>query len=158
MSKIFLATTLATLLCASLAAQANRPQDPSAPPRVAPPAAGADRTPADPQSAAKKDDSIAVEGCIQRGTPARGTAGTSGTTGQAAPAFMLTSAAKPAGSTSTAPVASSYQLDAADSKLTPHVGHKVEITGTLDQASASPGAPPKLKVDNVKMIAANCTP
>jgi hypothetical protein len=71
---------------------------------------------------------------------------------------MLTSASKPAGSTSAAPVASSYQLDAADSKLTPHVGHKVEITGTLDQASAAPGAPPKLKVDNVKMIAANCTP
>jgi hypothetical protein len=157
MSKIFLATTLATLLCASLAAQANRPQDPSAPPRVAPPAAGADTTPADPQSAAKKADSIAVEGCIQRGTSGR-PAGTSGTTGQAAPAFMLTSAGKPAGSTSTAPVASSYQLDAADSKLTPHVGHKVEITGTLDQASAAPGAPPKLKVDNVKMIAANCTP
>jgi len=157
MSKIFLATTLATLLCASLAAQANRPQDPSAPPRVAPPAAGADTTPADPQSAAKKADSIAVEGCIQRGAAGR-PAGTSGTTGQAAPAFMLTSTTKAAGSTSTAPVASSYQLDAADSKLTPHVGHKVEITGTLDQASATPGAPPKLKVDNVKMIAANCTP
>jgi hypothetical protein len=65
-----------------------------------------------------------------------------------------------------------YRLDADDSKLTPHVGHKVEITGTLDSASssaastspagssstASAASGPKLKVDNVKMIATSCTP
>jgi hypothetical protein len=43
--------------------------------------------------------------------------------------------------------------------LTAHVGHKVEITGTLD-AKPAPGdaaAPSKLKVTSVKMIAASCT-
>jgi hypothetical protein len=60
---------------------------------------------------------------------------------------------------------SMYRLDAEVSKLNPHVGHKVEVTGTLDSASA--GAPatvdppsatnaPKVKVTSVKMIAETC--
>jgi hypothetical protein len=54
--------------------------------------------------------------------------------------------------------ASSYRLDADESKLSPHVGHKVEITGSLDQASSSsPSSSPRLKVDNVKMIATSCS-
>jgi hypothetical protein len=64
----------------------------------------------------------------------------------------------------TTAVASEYRLDADDAKLTPHVGHKVEITGTVEPAAAvPPQAPaasaansPKLKVDNVKMIATAC--
>jgi hypothetical protein len=66
--------------------------------------------------------------------------------------------------------ATEYRLDASDAKLAPHVGHKVEITGTLDSASASSSAStppptatasgssnaPKLKVDDVKMVAATC--
>jgi hypothetical protein len=58
-------------------------------------------------------------------------------------------------------------LDADAAKLTPHVGHKVEITGTVDEmsssatppsgATASSAAGPKLKVDSVKMIAATCS-
>jgi len=163
MSKTFLATSLATLLCASLAAQApqSQPQDPGS--RVAPPAAGAGSTTADPQSArSAKSDSITVEGCITRGASGGATAGTTGSTGAPPAAFMLTSAMKPAGATATAPIASSYRLDAIDSKLSPHVGHKVEITGTVQpdspSASAAAKASPTLKVDNVKMIAATCTP
>jgi hypothetical protein len=54
--------------------------------------------------------------------------------------------------------ASTYKLDADDSKLSPHVGHKVEITGSLDQASSSsPSSSPRLKVDSVKMIATSCS-
>jgi hypothetical protein len=71
----------------------------------------------------------------------------------------------PAAAASSAAIASSYRLDADDSKLTPHVGHKVEITGTIDSssssgASSSPSASavPKLKVDSVKMVAASCAP
>src|SRR5262245_44535346 len=201
MSKIFLASTFATLLCASLAAQATQqPPSPSTP-RVSPPAAGADSPAPDPQRppdpqrspdpprspdpqssqrapATAKADSITIEGCIQRGA-ASATAGTTGTTASASasgPAFMLTSAMKPAGSSSPTTVASSYRLDAEASKLTPHVGHKVEISGTVEPAagaagaSGAPGAStpggatsaapatPTLKVDNVKMLAANCTP
>ena len=62
---------------------------------------------------------------------------------------------------SSAPIASSYRLDAVDSKLSPHVGHKVEISGTLQpptgSSPSSATASPTLKVDNVKMLAATCT-
>ena len=57
---------------------------------------------------------------------------------------------------------SEYRLDADDAKLTPHVGHKVEITGTAEAAgmaqrpATSRASAPKLKVDSVKMIAATC--
>jgi len=81
-------------------------------------------------------------------------------------------------------MASSYRLDADDSKLSPHVGHKVEVTGTLDKSMSSSTAPsgststgstasgaagtsasasgssstsPKLKVDSVRMIASSCS-
>jgi hypothetical protein len=150
MSRIFLASTLATLLGASLAAQA-----PQNPPSAADPQATAGQS----SRSSAMGNTVTVEGCIQKG--AASPAGTTGTTGSSASAFMLTSATKPATSKETTPIASSYKLDADDSKLSPHVGHKVEISGTVAQASASPsGAPaaPTLKVDNVKMIAATCTP
>jgi len=171
MSKIFLASTFATLLCASLAAQAT--QTPSAPP------APSSTPSAQAQSAtrpAAKADSITVEGCIQRSASASATAGAAGTAGSASSdsGFILASAMKPAGTTgssaSSAPIASSYKLDAEASKLTPHVGHKVEISGTVQASSSSSSsasgsassssasAAPTLKVDNVKMIAATCTP
>jgi len=163
MSKIFLASIFATVLCASLAAQAPQTAPPSAP-RLTPPAAGADTQAPDPQSAARsatKADTIIVEGCIQKGASASATTGTTGTSGSAPSAFMLMSAEKPAGATSSAPIASSYRLDAVDSKLSPHVGHKVEISGTLQPptgpAASSATASPTLKVDNVKMLAATCT-
>jgi hypothetical protein len=60
-------------------------------------------------------------------------------------------------------IASEYRLDGDDAKLSPHVGHKVEITGTVDDAkgmtqppAASAANAPKLKVDNVKMVAPSC--
>ena len=174
MSKIFLASTFATVFCASLAAQATQTPSPApSSPALSQPASGGgapqtpSATPAQAPRSAAKADTITVEGCIQRSASATATSGATGTAGSAAAesGFMLMSAAKPAGtsgsSASSAPIASSYRLDAADSKLSPHVGHKVEISGTLDSASgssASASASPKLKVDNVKMIAATCTP
>ena len=176
MRKIFLASTFATILCASLAAQA--PQTPSPnpsgqprtgadtaqPPTAAPPAQSAQRS-------AAKADTITVEGCIQR-SASSATAGAAGTAGSASSdsVFILASAMKPAGTSgstaSSAPIASSYRLDADMAKLTPHVGHKVEISGTVEQAapsgasgaSSSAAAAPRLKVDNIKMVAATCTP
>jgi len=151
MSRIFLASTLATLLGASLAAQA-----PQNPPSAADPSATAGQS----SRSSAMGNTVTVEGCIQKGAAAT-PACTTGTTGSNASAFMLTSAAKPATSKDTAPIASSYKLSADDSKLTPHVGHKVEISGTVEPPSASASAAtaaPTLKVDNVKMIAATCTP
>jgi hypothetical protein len=53
-----------------------------------------------------------------------------------------------------------YQLDARDSKLSPHVGHQVEVTGSLKGGfSPSPSGldAPKLKVESVKMISTSCS-
>jgi len=129
-----------------------------------------------PQSTSAK--SITVTGCIQLAAPSpTGTSGTTGaTTSTSETKFRLTSAAmSPAGTTGTAETtepstaaAKEYRLDAADTKLTPHVGHKVEIVGTVvEMASEAPSQPPnpatssaasapKLKVDTVRMIAATC--
>jgi hypothetical protein len=123
-----------------------------------------------PSSSAK---SITVSGCIQKAEQPTSTSATAGATrGASEVKFLLTNAAMSAtGTTGTAgttppttAVASEYRLDADDAKLTPHVGHKVEITGTVEPAAAvPPQAPaasaansPKLKVDNVKMIATAC--
>jgi len=56
-----------------------------------------------------------------------------------------------------------YKLDGTDATLTPHVGHKVEITGTVDEAKGATDAPaasganaPKLKVVSLKMVSPSC--
>jgi hypothetical protein len=135
-------------------------------------------TSSDARSADAK--SVTVTGCIERA--AQMPTGTAGAAGTAAPApkFILAKATAgsssptgTAGSTtpSSSATAPQYRFDDADeSKLAPHVGHKVEITGTIDDqgrsATGAPGAPsassssaasPKLKVDSVKMIAASCS-
>jgi len=86
--------------------------------------------------------------------------------------FSLTNAS-PAGagavatSGAGASAAKSYRLDGSETTLTPHVGHKVEITGTLEEqrpASATAGGAasgsanaPTLKVDSVKMVSTTCS-
>jgi hypothetical protein len=152
-------TTLAFLLGASLTALAGQTPSPAA-------------------QTARSTDAVTVQGCIQpsvdavSATPDAVAANTSGSVSTAT-AYILASAMKPTGTSGSsasgsAAVAPTYQLAAEDSKLTPHVGHKVEITGMLvspGRASASAAssaagvAPaPTLKVENVKMIADTCTP
>src|SRR5262249_49385100 len=125
-----------------------------------------------PSRSAGSAKTITVSGCVQRATEAP--TGTSGTAGAPAasssePKFLLKSAASAGtGATGTSGSASSatareYRLDGDDSKLTPHVGHKVEISGSLEEAMPSPSgaasssSAPKLKVDSVKMIASSCS-
>jgi hypothetical protein len=87
-----------------------------------------------------------------------GTAGATGTSGTSAPAGTM------------------YRLDGDVSKISPHVGHRVEIMGSFEQpvgttivgatpdpnnvgAAANPLAAtvaPRLKVDSIKMIADLC--
>lgn len=101
-----------------------------------------------------------------------GTRGATGTSGSNAndSKFTLTHVMSTPGATSAPPPTSAsatanstYRLDAEDSQINPHIGHKVEITGTVekDAANSSPSATsamaePKLKVDSVKMVAATC--
>ena len=120
--------------------------------------------PAASASSANSTDKVVVTGCIQKGI--QSPVGTSGAAGAAADAskFLLTKASPVSDATATP---KTFRLDAEDSQLTAHVGHKVEITGTLDAAKPSasvtgdPAPPPaanasKLKVTSVKMIAAAC--
>jgi len=139
-------------------------------------------TPEQTSSSSKSNAPVTVTGCLQRATEPGGTAGTTGTSASRAgeTKFILTNAAPGSSSGSTtgtagssaAAMSSQYRLDADDSKLSPHVGHKVEVTGTIDQASSSSGSTanppssagsassmsaPKLKVDSVRMIASTCS-
>jgi len=127
-----------------------------------------------PASSSTTAKTITVSGCVQR-APQSATTGTSGTAGAAssstATKFVLTNASMStsgtAGTAGAAPpstaVASEYRLDADDAKLTPHMGHKVEISGTVEPPTSSTQPPaasaanaPTLKVDNVKMVATTC--
>jgi hypothetical protein len=59
----------------------------------------------------------------------------------------------------------SYRLDGDVDALNPHVGHKVEVTGTIQAPTAptadsvepaSPAAASRLKVDHIKMVSETC--
>jgi hypothetical protein len=140
------------------------------------PPAGDAQTPPTTGTAAAAN-SVTVTGCLARAeAPApTGTAGTATGAAMDTTKFVLKTAGSaapaanaPAGTTGTAKAstASSYRLDAADAKLSPHVGHQIEVTGTVEkmqagaaaEAGAAASAPtaPKLKVESVKMIAASC--
>jgi hypothetical protein len=170
MSKVLTMTALATVLSAALSAQAPQTPTPAASPTQTP-------TPSAPPSAPRSStaSSVVVQGCIQPSVNAVSATpdavGTSGSVSTAT-AFILTSAERPTGTSGSSaspstPIASTYQLAVEDSKLIPHVGHKVEISGTVMAADkSSPAArsagglapAPTLKVENVKMIAETCTP
>src|SRR5262245_24996250 len=162
----------AALTCAlTIAATAQAPQNPPAqnPPSQAP------ATQAPKPSGAAPDAKVTFTGCIERATPApTGTAGAAGAAGAASDTkFTLTHATRGGASATgttgappspgAAPSAAanvSYRLDGEDSDLTPHVGHKVEIVGRLDDKGGAPAggasAAMKINVDSVKMVAATC--
>jgi len=121
------------------------------------------------QGAAKK---IMVVGCIAKAEPsATGTAGAGGAAAAKDDTkFVLSKAAasETAGTAGATPppataIASEYKLDGSESQLTPHVGHKVEITGTVEEPKGATEAPaasaanaPKLKVVALKMVSPSC--
>ena len=125
--------------------------------------------------------------------PTAGTTGTTGTTGTApaatgttgetaaTPKFLLTNAtaaaAAPAGAASTsepapagaasASAAQTFQLIANATALIPHVGKKMELTGTLEDQNAAAGSSESsagseaktavLRVESGKIVAASCS-
>jgi hypothetical protein len=116
---------------------------------------------------------ITLTGCVERADQVSGavTAGTTvdslsfvlikATKGTAADSRTLGTAGTPASTEK----GSMYRLDAEISTLNPHVGHKVEVTGTLVAANAtsadsadpsSAANAPKVKVNRVKMLSETC--
>jgi hypothetical protein len=70
-----------------------------------------------------------------------------------------------AGTQASADKGTMYRLDSDVATLNPHVGHKVEVTGTLVTANAPPAngvdpssasKAPKVKVNQVKMLSETC--
>jgi hypothetical protein len=114
---------------------------------------------------------ITITGCVERADQVSA-AVTAGTTVDSL-SFVLIKATRGTGADARAAGTSGtqastekdsmYRLDAEVSKLNAHVGHKVEVTGTLVGAidsttkSADPSASaPRLKVDRVKMLSETC--
>jgi hypothetical protein len=155
------------------------PQPPMTQPAPAPPA------PAPQARTESSDHKVTITGCLQAVPPSTsGAASTTGTSGtadaKADPAagdakFLLTNVtpADPAGGANATAAAApkTYRLIASEAALSPHVGKKLELTGTLDDqssstsspsaassdASAASGSAPKLKVESGKVVAAQCT-
>jgi hypothetical protein len=165
--KRVLSSTFAVLACAgvvSLSAQT-------------PPPSSEQPSPTAKQPSMESANKVTVTGCLER-AKADSSAPT-GTTGAAAAAdtakFVLNNVTSGAGASATAgtsgatasastrPTASSYKLDADDAKLTAHVGHKVTISGTVENRASATGAAmsasaPKLKVETVTHVSPTCTP
>ena len=122
-------------------------------------------TPAPQPGAAKTPDKITITGCVERADQMQG-ATSVGTTTDSLHFVLLTVPTGEAVGTSGAPAArpsmdKGYRLDADPKQLNPHVGHKVEITGFVDQAAATNTAAssvngPMVKVESVKMLAETC--
>ena len=145
------------------AAEAQQPAgEPQAPaePRRQP-------APATPRAA---QDKVTISGCIES-APATGAAASASARsfvlakGKMANAAAGSTAA--VGTTGTAAAGTQYRLEGDEKALSPHLNHQVEITGTVQNTSASatgaanaaPGsaaAGPTLKVDSVKMVSAKC--
>ena len=153
--RVVFATCAAIALGMTVALLAQNPPS-STPPSEPAPAA---------QAPAVK--AVVVTGCLKPFTAPAGA--TTATATATMPKFVLTNlVTTPTGTTGTtgtatpATVITEYRLDFDEAKLSPHVGHKVEISGTpviVTGAAAPAGASATvqtLKVTNVKMIAAAC--
>jgi hypothetical protein len=119
------------------------------------------------QTSPKTPEKITISGCVERADQMTSAgASTLGTTVDSL-SFVLVDV--PSGPTGTSGVKGNnssatdkgYRLDADVAKLNPHVGHKVEISGYVDEPAATNGAAnsvngPKVKVETIKMIAETC--
>ena len=117
----------------------------------------------------KAPEKITITGCVERADQMASSAGASalGTTVDSL-SFVLITVPPASGAVATSGVKGSaesadkgYRLDADVAKLNPHVGHKVEISGYVDEpaatnASATSVNGPKVKVETIKMIAETC--
>jgi hypothetical protein len=145
MVRVFTGTLVAAVLAVAMV---GAQQPPAAPPQK----------PAQPNESRPQSDTAktqTITGCVEKGTGADSFILAEAGTG-AAPAPGAKPGEKPAG---TSGATKSYALMAKPTEdLSKHVGHKVEITGTVSAASApAPGSPKEsLNVQSVKMVAASC--
>jgi hypothetical protein len=159
MKRVLAGTFMAATFAVGLAAQT--PQNPPSTPPSQPPMQEAR------ESASKN---VTVTGCLKAGENPDSFMLSELKFGKASDKAVGTSGAAPAAIAS----ATSLKLTGSPSgtKLSEHVGHTIEVTGTVAEKSASaPSAPadpaarpssasatPALEVRSVKMVSATCTP
>jgi hypothetical protein len=167
-SSVIAATFAATVGLAAQGAQA--PSSPAAPPPA--PTTQAPQSPSPTGTSgrdqtrapgAQSSSSVTISGCIENAPPSAAAA--PGATKEEkfvlANAKPSSSSSPAAGAVGTSGTASRYELDGQSAELTKHLNHQVEITGTVQPASAgaaagAASAAPKLMVSSVKMVAAKC--
>jgi len=128
--------------------------------------------PTSAQSNRTTPGAITVTGCVERADQVAGSTTAAAVVDSLT--FMLIRAEKgtaaqtqPTGTSGTKDQGKglSYRLDADVATLNPHVGQKVEVTGTLVAPTAttadaadpsSPANAPRLKVDAIKMVSDTC--
>jgi hypothetical protein len=139
------------------------------------------QAPQTPQTSATSTDKVTITGCLKAAPPSAtdvpSPTGTTGTAGTATPPgasavnpdakFLLTDVAHPSSGATAAPgaesstsSASTYRLIANPTALAPHVGKKLELTGTIDKSSPAPSAAdPSIafRVESGKVIADSCS-
>ncbi len=157
MKRVLAGTFMAATFAVGLAAQT--PQNPPSTPPSQPPMQ-------ERESASKN---VTVTGCLKAGESADSFMLSDLKFGKPGDKAVGTSGAAPAAIAS----ATSLKLTGSPSgtKLSEHVGHTIEVTGTVSEKSASaPAAPadpaarpsasatPALDVRTVKMVSATCTP
>jgi hypothetical protein len=173
--RIWTATCAAVVTAAAIVATAQQPPSP--------PSSGAQTSTPQTAATASADHKVTVTGCLKESAPspaaATGTSGATGTTGTSgtktdttadAMKFVLANAsassADTTSSATTAAGAQTYRLIANEAALRPHVGKKLELTGTLEgspSASAEPATTtasasgPALKVESGKVLSTPCT-
>jgi hypothetical protein len=120
-----------------------------------------------PTNASKAGDKITISGCVERADQVAPPA-SAGTTADSLSFVLISTPPERVGTTGSAGAENrgasmdkGYRLDAEVGKLNPHVGHKVEIAGTVVEPAAATGAAsaangPKVKVDSIKMVAETC--
>ena len=158
----------------AIAAQTPTSQNSPEPAPAAPPETTA-QAPVAPPPQSSESSTITVAGCLQA-APASPT-GTSGNAPAVPPAatdapqksdaasgdlklVLANAVPSPAGATASASSSSAprtYQLIANEGSLKPHLGKKLELTGTLEDKDSKDSSP-KLRVEAGKVIADACTP
>ena len=118
-------------------------------------------------TAAKAGDKVTISGCVERADQVA-TPASAGTTVDSLSFVLINTPPQQVGTTGSTGAANretsmdkGYRLDAEVGKLNPHVGHKVEIAGTVMEPAMASGAAsaangPKVKVESIKMLSETC--
>jgi len=153
-------------------AQIPRGQAPPAAPvptAVPPPPSPTEPAPAPVAAPPNDDQRVSVTGCLREASaaaapaegapvaPAAAAAAGKVDSTNANPKYVLADAVPSPADAGGASSAKTYRLVANDSALTPHVGKKLELTGTIDQSPASSAsAAPRLLVQSGKVLSPSC--